>query len=86
MVRSQNGHEMTVNIEGLFTSSIGIHSYVAASVDAWKEYTAWFQLHHSHQASESVSKLASKFKSVLDRFKSVKADARCKHGLTIGAR
>ena len=31
----------------------------------------WFQLHHSHQASVSASRLASKLKWVLDRSKSV---------------
>ena len=45
----------------------------------------WFQLHHSHQASVSVSILMSKFIWVLDLFRSINisviADVLCGHSL-----
>ena len=41
----------------------------------------WFQLHHSHQASPWTLTLVSRFKLVLDRFKSVNAGGQCEHGL-----
>ena len=39
MVRSQNGHEMTVNTKDLFTPNVRDDSRIGASVNAWKEYT-----------------------------------------------
>ena len=68
-------------IKGLFTPTVNFDS-------RWclKEIQ-WFKLYHSHQASASVSTLASKFKQILERLTSVNtgsnADARYEHGINL---
>ena len=67
-------------VKGLFTPSFSVYAGIDARVDAWKEYIDFHCTTHTKRQRQH--KCSSKFNRVVDRSKSVYADARRAHGST----